>query len=147
MFINKWDIHLFIPPLFSLTTTELLVVSMVLSFTEYHITGMLQNLVLSALTKLHQLGDLNNKHLFISFRGWEIQDQGADIFGIFESSLPVSMNFFSLCPHTAEGSKLLSFIRDLISFKRAPCPWRNHVLLRISFQHINFRRTHSVYSI
>lgn len=39
---------------------------MVLPFIEYHITGMLQDLFLSAVTKLHQLGDLNNKPLFIT---------------------------------------------------------------------------------
>ena len=64
----------------------------------------------------------NNRPLFLSFEGWELHDQ--DRAGGWWTVV------FSLCPQRAQGVRHLSgvsFIKALITPRRVPPSWPNHL--------------------
>jgi len=74
---------------------------------------------------------LNQKHLFLSSVGWEVQDQGAGRFSVWREPAYWFIDaLFSLCPQMEERTTELcgvSLKRALIPFMRALLSWPSHL--------------------
>lgn len=82
---------------------------------------MIRDTYISTETKCHRLGGLNNKHLILSFRGCQVQDQGVSRLGSWKEPTPLQMAAFSLHPHMAEKERGKSFLEPPLL--RTLFPW------------------------